>query len=578
MTNTLLDDLNPQQRQICMDEGNILLTACPGSGKTRTLTYKLAYIVEKNNNSRKLNIAITYTNRAADEIRERLEKMNVEQDKVWVGTIHQFCLKFIIRPYTMYHNRLKQGYHIIDEYVTEMYTKEIAQQLNIEVGYKDPLSFIEIRTRYKKRLLTERGIDFDSILEISYELVGKNRFISENIAGIIRSILVDEYQDTNNLQYKILSNIVKLNKNIQVIFVGDTDQAIYGNLGGIAKSCYELQEEFDLVFTERRLDGCYRTTQRLIDFYSNFQLKTMPIYSVSNIKDESGSLYYNNFINNVDLYKAIANIITKELSQGVAENEICIVAPRWHLLYDLLNEIQVLLPNVNFDAPDVTPIKYDSMNVFCLITKLLFTESGKDIALRKKIANEILTILIEDYKIYLSDEIDHFRVLQYINSLTIADNDGVKYLRRAIEHFFVLIGVDVNSDKYLYKSYNDFFCKINYRIKEYSLSTDVEYFKRCFRENEGIAINTFYGIKGEEYNTVIAFGLLKGYIPHWDIVYNKSVYYVENETKKLLYVVCSRAKKNIYLFSEQGRVTQSGKSLTPTNELLSIDYSYDKLN
>ena len=97
MTNTLLDDLNPQQRQICMDEGNILLTACPGSGKTRTLTYKLAYIVEKNNNSRKLNIAITYTNRAADEIRERLEKMNVEQDKVWVGTIHQFCLKFIIR-------------------------------------------------------------------------------------------------------------------------------------------------------------------------------------------------------------------------------------------------------------------------------------------------------------------------------------------------------------------------------------------------------------------------------------------------------------------------------------------------
>ena len=65
----------------------------------------------------------------------------------------------------------------------------------------------------------------------------------------------------------------------------------------------------------------------------------------------------------------------------------------------------------------------------------------------------------------------------------------------------------------------------------------------------------------------------------WYIEQNDyNLYYVENETKKLLYVVCSRAKKNIYLFSEQGRVTQSGKSLTPTNELLSIDYSYDKLN
>ena len=70
-----LNELNTQQRQVCIDEGNILLKACPGSGKTRTLTYKLAYLVEKYIASQKLNIAITYTNRAADEIRERLEKL-----------------------------------------------------------------------------------------------------------------------------------------------------------------------------------------------------------------------------------------------------------------------------------------------------------------------------------------------------------------------------------------------------------------------------------------------------------------------------------------------------------------------
>lgn len=100
-TMTFLDKLNPQQRQVCVNEGNILLKACPGSGKTRTLTYKLAYSVQKYITSKKLNIAITYTNRAADEIKERLEKIDIPEDKVWVGTIHQFCLEFIIRPYTM---------------------------------------------------------------------------------------------------------------------------------------------------------------------------------------------------------------------------------------------------------------------------------------------------------------------------------------------------------------------------------------------------------------------------------------------------------------------------------------------
>ena len=125
---SFLDKLNPQQKQVCIDEGNILLKACPGSGKTRTLTYKIAYLVEKYIDSKKLNIAITYTNRAADEIRERLEKVETPEDKVWVGTIHQFCLEFIFRPYTMYHKRLRKGYHIIDEYVTKQYIEEIIEE------------------------------------------------------------------------------------------------------------------------------------------------------------------------------------------------------------------------------------------------------------------------------------------------------------------------------------------------------------------------------------------------------------------------------------------------------------------
>ena len=572
---SFLDKLNPQQKQVCIDEGNILLKACPGSGKTRTLTYKIAYLVEKYIDSKKLNIAITYTNRAADEIRERLEKVETPEDKVWVGTIHQFCLEFIIRPYTMYHKRLRKGYHIIDEYVTKQYIEEIIEELGIDIGYSKPFEYPEILEKYQKKLLDEKEIDFNDILSISFDLISDKKFIAENISGIIRTILVDEYQDTNELQYKILSSIVKADKKIQVTFVGDTDQAIYGGLGGVAKTCDELQKEFGIKFIERKLDGCYRSTQRIVDYYSYFQLKGMKIQAVSDIKDEIGCLIYDNTINKSEIFEKIACIVKDELSKGIPETEICIIAPQWWLLFPLSKKMKELLPDVKFDAPDITPIKYDPMNIFYLISKLLFTESGKRITSRKRVANEIIEILTEEYKIRLSEQIDSYRVLKVINSIYLTNENGIAYLQEAITKFLVGIGIELSIEASLYKAYEDFMERIKDRVKNNHLSTDIDVFRQCFKEKEGVVINTFHGVKGEEYTTVIAFGILKGYIPHWDIIINKPIDYQKNETKKLLYVVCSRAKKNLFLFSEQGRTTQKGAPLLSTDEILEIDYEYD---
>lgn len=572
-----LNELNTQQRQVCIDEGNILLKACPGSGKTRTLTYKLAYLVEKYIASQKLNIAITYTNRAADEIKERLERIEISENKVWVGTIHQFCLEFIIRPYTMYHKRLRKGYHIIDEYVTKQYIEEIIEELGIDIGYSKPFEYPEILEKYQKKLLDEKEIDFNDILSISFDLISDKKFIAENISGIIRTILVDEYQDTNELQYKILSSIVRADKKIQVTFVGDTDQAIYGGLGGVAKTCDELQKEFGVKFLERKLDGCYRSTQRIVDYYSYFQLKGMKIQAVSDIKDEIGCLIYDNTINKSELFEKIACSVKDELSKGIPETEICIIAPQWWLLFPLSKKMKDLLPNVKFDAPDITPIKYDPMNIFYLISKLLFTESGIRITSRKRVANEIIEILTEEYKIRLSEQIDSYRVLKVINSIYPTNENGIAYLQEAITKFLVGIGIELSIEASLYKAYEDFMERIKYRVKNNHLSTDIDVFRQCFKEKEGVVINTFHGVKGEEYTTVIAFGILKGYIPHWDIIINKPIDYQKNETKKLLYVVCSRAKKNLFLFSEQGRTTQKGAPLLSTDEILEIDYEYDSL-
>lgn len=107
----ILKGLSAEQAAVCRAHGNVLLTACPGSGKTRTLTHRLAYQAAHSQASKKWNIAITFTNRGADEIARRLDDMDIDLSNIWTGTIHQFCMRFIIRPYAMYSSRLSKGYY-----------------------------------------------------------------------------------------------------------------------------------------------------------------------------------------------------------------------------------------------------------------------------------------------------------------------------------------------------------------------------------------------------------------------------------------------------------------------------------
>lgn len=255
---SILEALSPEQQIACSTQNNILLTACPGSGKTRTLTHRLAYQVLRDPASKKIKIAITYTNRAAEEITNRLEGMNIDQSSIWAGTIHQFCMHFIIRPYAMYSKRLCKGYRIIDDYSKKAYGREIAERLGMHLNYyDDPFQYENVRTEYKRVLKEKKEIDFDAILLISEELLASCAFIGSNIASVISSILVDEFQDTNELQYSILSTIYKANKSIILMFVGDVNQAIYSSLGGVAKGKKELETLCEINFDSLSLKGCY---------------------------------------------------------------------------------------------------------------------------------------------------------------------------------------------------------------------------------------------------------------------------------------------------------------------------------
>ena len=105
-----MDVLNEDQKKSIYEENSVLLIACPGSGKTRTLTYKIAYELSKIESNKQFVIAITYTNSAAEEIKERVEILGVDTAQLWIGTIHSFCLHWILRPYHLYMDNLKYGF------------------------------------------------------------------------------------------------------------------------------------------------------------------------------------------------------------------------------------------------------------------------------------------------------------------------------------------------------------------------------------------------------------------------------------------------------------------------------------
>lgn len=166
-------------------------------------------------------------------------------------------------------------------------------------------------------------------------------------------------------------------------------------------------------------------------------------------------------------------------------------------------------------------------------------------------------------------------MLKIINSvIKPADADGIEVYKNVIGSVLASLKVDLSYEEALEDCYNQFLKKTNDRVLKNSLSTACYDLTKCFEEKHGVVISTIHGVKGEEYNTVIAFGLLNGFVPHWNDIYDGDR---RNAAYKLLYVLGSRAKENLYLISETGRTTQRGSLYTATDEVVNVEWDYTKL-
>lgn len=579
----MLRGLNAQQIEAVKEDGNILLTACPGSGKTRTLTHKIAYELEKNADSKKVIIAVTFTNRAADEIQKRIRNFSMDNSNLWAGTIHSFCLEWIIRPYRCYLDELKNGFSISDEYNSERIIDELKKDYGLRFfdsvstrylisGEKEEITYRKLIDEYHDILSNEKLIDFDQILHYSYKLLSTYPKIAKILKSMFHLICVDEYQDTQQLQYSILSAIMKAEGVCKIFVVGDSDQAIYGSLGGIAKSHEEIEIEFATVFKNKQLTGNYRSNQQIIDYSKNFKISETQVSALGLNADDNAIIKYNKEIHKDNIVEEIARIIKAKIDEGIPESEICVLAPNWYLVIPMGRRLKALLPEVKFDAVGLSPLLKNKENIWFRIARLfLVSPSPATLIIRKKWSTELLVDL-ENFGIILFENLD-FRskkLLKLINSISSSEEEGLRYLEDCFNQLFEKLEINILSNNQLNEQLNSFIEGAEKRLEnsDFELSRDIESFKKMFKHEEGVVVNTCHGIKGEEFDTVIAFGLLEGKLPNWN---ERS----EFAAQKLLYVICSRAKRELYLFSEKGRTTQSGNPYRATNQLAQVIYHYD---
>ncbi|MBO5783281.1 MAG: UvrD-helicase domain-containing protein, partial [Clostridia bacterium] len=290
--NSLLEQLNAQQRQPVEDtEGAVLVLAGAGSGKTRVLTSRIAYLIREKGVSPFNILAITFTNKAAKEMQERISAI-IDSEGMWVSTIHSMCTrilrnnaerlgfngKFSIYSESERTNVIKKSFqecdyddekllknckwHVSNAKMLALSPEDYAVYQAKEGNIRDLEAITKVYARYQAHLLENNAMDFDDLLVYTAKLLREHEDVREYYAGKFRYILVDEFQDTNNVQFEIIRMLASVHKNL--FAVGDDDQSIYGWRGADIGNILNFERSFPGAKVYK-LEQNYRSTKTILN-------------------------------------------------------------------------------------------------------------------------------------------------------------------------------------------------------------------------------------------------------------------------------------------------------------------------
>ncbi len=289
--NELLEKLNPEQVRPVLDtEGAVLVLAGAGSGKTRVLTSRIAYLIEEKGVSPYNILAITFTNKAAKEMQERIGRMT-DVSGMWVSTIHSMCTRILRKnaerlgfndKFSIYGESERAGvikksfqecdyddekllknvkWHISNAKTLALDPDGYAVRQNAEGNTKDLDAVVQVYRRYQAHLRENNAMDFDDLLMLTARLLRENEDILAYYAGKFRYILVDEFQDTNAVQFEIIRMLAGAHKNL--FAVGDDDQSIYGWRGADIGNILHFERNFPDAKVYK-LEQNYRSTKTIL--------------------------------------------------------------------------------------------------------------------------------------------------------------------------------------------------------------------------------------------------------------------------------------------------------------------------
>ena len=411
---SIYDTLNPQQKEaVWQTEGPVLILAGAGSGKTRVRTHRIAYLIEEKGSNPWNIMAITFTNKAAGEMRERVDKIvGFGSESIWVSTFHSSCVRILRR----YIDRLgyDHNFTIYDTDDQKSLMKDICKKLQIDTkihkerailaaisSAKDELitpeeyelnamgdfskkKIAQAYKEYQKELKKNNALDFDDLIVKTVELFRSCPDVLDSYQERFRYIMVDEYQDTNTAQFKFVSLLAEKYKNLCV--VGDDDQSIYkfrgANIGNILG--------FEKVFPQAKvikLEQNYRSTQNILDaanevIHNNMGRKNKSLWTDN---EEGEPIHYRQFMNAYEEAEYIAGDISRRVREDGCQYKDCAILYRTNAQSRLFEE-KFLMANIPYKLVGGVNF-YARKEIKDLLSYLKTVDNGKDDLAVRRIIN-----------------------------------------------------------------------------------------------------------------------------------------------------------------------------------------------
>ena len=601
----LVDSLNDRQKEAVVNtDGPMLILAGAGSGKTKVLTTKVAYLIEEKNIDPNNILAITFTNKAAKEMKERIFKLEGNSAfYIQISTFHSFGLKILKENCELL--GYEKNFTILDSDDSLSIIKKIMKELNIDANKYNPKAIknvisnnkneiidpekyslyvntdfdeiaLEVYRKYEKSLKINNAVDFDDLLILPLKLFNNNPGVLQKYQEKYKYVFIDEYQDTNEPQYILSKMISAKYKNITV--VGDADQAIFTWRGANYKNILNFENDYKdakVVLLEEN----YRSTKTILNAANNV-IKNNKVRKEKNLwtQNEEGSkiTYYKAF-DEKDESNYVVNEIKKLIEKGVNPKDICVLYRAnaqsrtveeafltSNISYNIVGSYAFYNRKEIKDLIAYLKLIYNNKDDVSLLRVINYPKRGignkaiENLAIKSNVLDKSLYEVIDsgkelEFKNMIEEikkEESHLTLTELIDM--VLDKSGMKKSledEKSIEADIRLENLEEFKSIAKAMEINEGIVSLEELLDKLALVSDVSEQKN---DNEDkVTLMTMHAVKGLEYDYVFVVGVEEGLFPHSNSLESNDEL---EEERRLCYVAITRAKKKLYLINARSRI------------------------